>query len=258
MTLIRLIDPLIMPWVALRVLVRILVGRHKRNNIFTQVGWGRPDSFWLSLGFPKHLIRSWLIKTLHQSVVEATHEPKVSTFLLNKFGELFVDVGANHGYFSFLLYRNFKRLIAVEPHPENLDIIKAVKQVYNYPRVETLPIALNSHNGEVNLYIGSHSGGHSIFRYGRFIKTGEFIKVPAKTLTSIIVDNDVDVDLIKVDVEGAEWRVLEGTNSVMDRIQSWLIELHDVARKHDLEDFFEALGYNHRWINRNHFYAFRR
>ena len=253
------LNPLAIPWVALRVLVRVIMGKKKRNEVFTQIGWGRPDGFLLSLGLPKHLVRSWMVKLLHKSVVDATHEPEVSSFLLRKSaGKLFIDIGANHGYYSFLLHSNFERIIAIEPHPENLDILRVGKQVYGYPHVEVLPFAVDSSDGQVNLYIGCHSGGHSLFHYGRFIKTGKFIKVSAKTLASVLADIAGDVDLVKLDVEGAEWHVLEGAKPVMNRIQSWLIELHDLTKKRHLEEFTSKLGYKYHWVNNNHLYAFRR
>jgi len=35
----------------------------------------------------------------------------------------------------------------------------------------------------------------------------------------------------------------------MDKIKSWLIELHDLARRKELEDSMKSYGYNVRWID---------
>jgi len=64
-------------------------------------------------------------------------------------------------------------------------------------------------------------------------------------------------DLVKVDVEGAEWEVLNGAKNVMSKIRSWLIELHDTTRKNELKDLLKSSGYNVRWVDRNHIFAWR-
>jgi len=58
--------------------------------------------------------------------------------------------------------------------------------------------------------------------------------------------------LVKVDVEGAEWLVLEGAKGMMNRIRSWLIELHDPIRKREIERRMAQHGYQHIWIDDHH------
>jgi hypothetical protein len=44
---------------------------------------------------------------------------------------------------------------------------------------------------------------------------------------------------------------------VMNNIKSWLIELHDLTRRKELENSMKSYGYNVRWIDWNHIYAWR-
>lgn len=250
-------NPFHILYVLLRVLVRGFVGRNTRNRIFTQIGWGRIDGFMKSFNVPLHMIRSLLIKQIHRRVSNRPfqHEPYVSNYLKSKTGNVFIDIGANFGYYSFLLHENFQRIIAIEPHPQNVDVLQCVKQKYGYDRVEVLNIAVSNADGKTKLYIGAHSGGHSLRRNGRFIEKNNFIAVQAKTLASVI--GDKIVDLIKVDVEGAEWLVLEGAKRVLNQIDSWLIELHDLSRNKELERWFETRNYTCKWIDEKHIYAER-
>jgi hypothetical protein len=101
------------------------------------------------------------------------------------------------------------------------------------------------------LYFGSGIEDHSIFRKQQF--GGR--KVQTRKLSTIIKDEQVD--LIKVDVEGAEWSVLKGAEESLDRIKSWVIELHDVSRKKELEKWFKDRGYLFKWLDDIHIYAYR-
>ena len=65
------------------------------------------------------------------------------------------------------------------------------------------------------------------------------------------------VDLVKVDVEGAEELVLRGAEPIMQNIRSWVIELHDRSRKAELVSYMEKYGYESTWIDRNHAYFTR-
>jgi hypothetical protein len=83
----------------------------------------------------------------------------------------------------------------------------------------------------------------------------------ARSIQSITIDSLVrrygTLDLVKVDVEGAEWLVLTGSQNVTNRIHAWIVELHDRNRKKELRDWMTDYGYNHRWLDENHIFAWR-
>lgn len=251
-------NPFFIIYVLTRVLIRLFVGCNIRNDIFSRRGWHRIDGFLKSFNVPIYLIRSSLINQVHRNVSERPfqHEPKVSNYLRRKTGDVCIDISANFGYYSFLLYNNFKRIIAIEPHPLNIDILQGVKQKFDYDRVEILNIAISDTEGYLPLYTGAHSGRHSLLKTGRLIGEKEFTIVRAKTLTSII--GDTLIDLVKVDVEGVEWMVLKGAQSRLNQIKSWLIELHDLTRKNELKQWFETRNYTCNWVDEHHVYAVRK
>ena len=212
---------------------------------------------------PEPLITRIMARRVMELMVKPkAHEPKISEFMLSQRGSLFVDIGAWLGYFPFLLYNNFRRNLALEPDPRNFKVINEVKRIYNFHRVQALPLAVSNKTGSAKLYV-SHflpiHGESSLVksgvksRNGTHVKVlkGGFIQVETITLDNLFKHHP-SIDLIKVDVEGGEWKVLEGATKVMDKIGSWIIELHDLQRKKRLDDLMESYGYGTNWVDPRH------
>lgn len=84
------------------------------------------------------------------------------------------------------------------------------------------------------------------------MKFDEGRKLRAAPLSAIL-ELEEEVDLVKVDVEGAEWLVLEGAEAIMPRIRRWVIELHEPSRKAELEHRMRQHGYNkNSWLDSAH------
>jgi len=65
------------------------------------------------------------------------------------------------------------------------------------------------------------------------------------------------VDLVKIDVEGAEFLVLEGMrNSLQNRsVKRIMVELHNREDKTRLESIFVPCGYTVEWVDPDHLFA---
>ena len=85
---------------------------------------------------------------------------------------------------------------------------------------------------------------------------GKSVLVNTTTLTKLISKFPL-VDLVKVDVEGAEWEVLEGADQAVPKIKRWLVELHDIQRRGELEQWFRKHDYTIRWIDDLHLFAWK-
>jgi FkbM family methyltransferase len=180
------------------------------------------------------------------------HEYRVSEYLLKTKGKLFIDLGANLGRYSILLAGNYEKVIAVEPDPNNMHFLKRNVEAAGVQNVEFMQVAVGNREGEVKLYMAPHIGGHNIY-----VDNGlGYTTVQMKMLASILAE--CRADLVKVDVEGAEWEVLEGALPVMDKIDSWVIELHNVERKKEMQILLEKFGYRCLWLDDKHVYASRR
>jgi len=125
-------------------------------------------------------------------------------------GDLFVDVGANVGYFSLLAASRGADVIAFEPNPDCCAQIESNAALNGYERIEARRLAVSDTRGEGVLFQGpaENSGGASL-KVGQ----GPSLRVSTDTL-----DAQLDAckpTLVKIDVEGAEVRVLRGAASML-------------------------------------------
>ncbi|MEB3312724.1 MAG: FkbM family methyltransferase, partial [Cyanobacteriota bacterium] len=120
----------------------------------------------------------------------------------------FVDVGAHIGSVISEVANSDStiRIVAVEAIPE-----KTVQLRRKFPFVELHDCAVGESTGEVPFFINLRQSGYSSLRRPLSVnelETSE-IRVPIKRLDEIVLSNNIDV--IKIDVEGAELGVLRGS-----------------------------------------------
>jgi FkbM family methyltransferase len=133
---------------------------------------------------------------------------------------IFLDIGANVGYYSIVmgnrLAKGEGRVLAFEPHPGMADLIERSLQLNHLePVVKVHRIAASDHDGEVELfYPNGHVGQGSSVRH--FEGLGQRLQARAHRLDSILPAN-LEVDLVKIDVEGAELAVLRGMKAIIQR-----------------------------------------
>jgi FkbM family methyltransferase len=210
---------------------------------------------------PESMLAAFLAREVQARVKRKGWESEVSSLLIRKRGCLFIDIGAAFGYYSFLLHDNFEEVLAVEPHRKNVEIIERIKERNHYEKIKVLQCAISDKNGTAKLYLSYRPldglGGHSLTRSGAYVSSPpKYIEVKTVTLDSLLA-RTIDADLVKVDVEGAEWMVLNGAKEVMNRIRSWLIELHDPTRKKELEKLMTSFSYRVKWVDDIHIYAWK-
>lgn len=148
-------------------------------------------------------------------------------FLLARPPSTIVDAGANVGmsavYFS-LRYPAAK-IIAIEPEPTNFDVLS--KNAKLFPNIIPIHAALWSHEGAVAVQDGGD--GHWGMRVGGTAASDSTIR--AITLQALLEEQRLDyVDLLKVDVEGAECEIFGDPSSWIGRVGIICAEMHDRFR----------------------------
>ena len=96
-----------------------------------------------------------------------------------------------------------------------------------YTSVEVCEVALAERDGEDTLFLGPKSGWHTLIEDPTLVV--DTITVPLRTLDSLLAERAIDhVDVMKVDVEGAEDRVFAGATSTMagTNPMTLLLDLH--------------------------------
>jgi FkbM family methyltransferase len=147
-------------------------------------------------------------------------------------GMVFLDVGANVGYFTLLAASRVGktgRVHAVEPSPYAHGRLSESVRANGLSQVSVHPIGLSAEPGTLNLYLPPEADGfHSPTMSGDF--GGPVVQVPVRRLDDALGEWEVEaVDLMKLDVEGHEPRVLEGALGALSsgRIRAVVCEFND-------------------------------
>jgi FkbM family methyltransferase len=168
--------------------------------------------------------------------------------------DVFVDIGANLGYYSCLALKHGIHTIAFEPQQQNLACL------YNNFRIngwqdnfEIFPMALSNKPGILTLY-GASGPSASLVKgwagYGAENQKSVSVGCLDVFLNGRFIDKNI---LIKIDVEGAEYSVLQGALATIGRQVKpvWLLEVcfdefHPSGINPDylaIFDLFESYGY---------------
>ena len=174
-------------------------------------------------------------------------------------GQTFVDVGANEGWFSMLAAKSVGvsgRVLACEPQERLWPVITKNIFLNSFANVQLLPFAVSEQPGEavINLYPSVNTGSSNISTTKRRWETQQRIKLLPLTdlLTSL---QGRDVDLMKVDVEGFEHKVLLSAGKHLgSTIKRLVVELHPAqlealgSSEADVTRLLESRGYAKRVV----------
>ena len=138
---------------------------------------------------------------------------------LFRMGMTVVDIGANTGYYTILAAMGVGphgKVIAFEPYPPNADLLRRNVALNNLGNVRVEACAVASRTGPAALYLCSiNEGDHRVYDGDDdgFYNAGrarERIPVAAVALDDYVERLGLDVDLMKVDIQGAEHSALMG------------------------------------------------
>lgn len=184
--------------------------------------------------------------------VFGTWEPTLSTLLRTHLrpGDVFVDIGANVGYFTMLAAHAVGasgHVIAVEPVPATVRKLRKNLAANGAGNVTVLPYAASDAAGHVQIFSGPPTNvgksGTSPVAGGRAV--GPVRQVVAAD--AVPVHLRASLRAIKVDVEGDELRVLRGLQPLLERLPAGAWVVAEVApdrlqqRGHSGSEVFELM-----------------
>lgn len=181
-------------------------------------------------------------------------EDWIEPYIINSVrpGSVFVDAGANVGYYSILVARVVGptgRVYAYEPNPRLHDLLK--KNFFiNGLTGEAFTNALGSERREATLWVRTFDSG------GGYLSNDPNCDATASGHTGVRVDvavlddilaKDTEIDSMKIDVEGYEPEVVAGAKNVIKRSHQlkMFIELNPqgwLGQGHDPNGFLEGLA----------------
>lgn len=161
-----------------------------------------------------------------------------------------IDIGANIGTFSFYMYDHADRIYALEPAKENFDCLIETIRENNLDKITPLQMAISNQSFVQNMErIGEAGGGG-----WRLSESGDY-PVDARTLKDFMDSQNIEyADLIKMDVEGWEGRIINTPFFPKDRIGTIIGEYHHGIAE-DLQGLLEYMGFKYMTIKNNHFIA---
>ncbi|MGI0084715.1 MAG: FkbM family methyltransferase [Nitrososphaerales archaeon] len=165
----------------------------------------------------------------HYDVAGGTYEAVVTKWLTEnlKPGDTFFDIGANIGYYAVLAARLIGPegiVIAVEADPNVAQILTKNFEANHLSNARVISGAVTDFSGTVRLGCAPASGWTGFY----YRTADKWVEVPAFTVDSLVRSLRLThVDVIKIDVEGAEGRVLDGMTDTFRRLEpKLLIEVH--------------------------------
>lgn len=149
-------------------------------------------------------------------VLRKRYEPETTRVIARELSEgmVFVDIGAHIGYFSRLAAKKVGgsgRVIAFEADRENAALLE--KNTAHLPQMTRINEAIADTEGTATFYhVRNSTGCHSLVPN----ENSESYEVPVTSLDEYLAKNSVaKVDMIKMDIEGGEWKALQGMEKTL-------------------------------------------
>ena len=170
-----------------------------------------------------------------------------------KEGMTVIDIGANLGYFTVIAASRVGssgKVFSYEPNPHNFGLLERNIAANRFRNVTAIPIALSNCTGTRELFFGDNQTTHS---FSDKRGTGRSESVVTDTLdNSLKAFGYSRIDIIKMDIEGAEPLALEGMGETIARNPALIIifEFHPNAIKRlgysplKFLETFERLGFS--------------
>ena len=133
-------------------------------------------------------------------------------------GQCVIDIGANIGLYTVMASQRVGpagRVIAIEPDPVNISFLRGTLELNEMSNVTAVQAALSNETGSGLLFLDNlNKGRHCVFD-----PSGKrpSVKVELCRLDDLLDRLSVKtVDLIKMDVEGAEFLVVQGMTRMLE------------------------------------------
>src|SRR5215469_17091407 len=160
------------------------------------------------------------------------HPPQVHPAVLGflRPGSVVIDVGANLGEWTVPFARKAGRagrVLAIEPAPRAAAALEATLAANALYQTELVRCAVGDHDGVSEFAVPIVTSARSDSGRARIgpARTGhEALQVPLRSLDSLAAEHDLAaLDLIKIDTEGQERRVLDGAPDILSRHRPILV-----------------------------------
>lgn len=213
------------------------------------------------------------------SIYSASDLHTFNTFVNQKFKssknvEVIFDIGSCHCLESVEFAKKYKnsKVFAFEANPESYQV--CLNNSKNYPSIEVINQAINDYDGFCKFYPmdktrtittweDGNQGASSLYKangaYDHIEKYVQYeIEVPCTRIDSFCDKNNIDhIDIVWMDLQGAELKALQSMGSILDTIQIIHTELEvnpmyeGQCLFSDVNQFLTQNGFDLEWGNTN-------
>ena len=163
----------------------------------------------------------------YQSTLEELFNQKIYSFKTINETPLIIDCGANIGL-SILFFKELykdSKIIAFEADPKVFKCLCDNLSSFGFKDVELINKALWDTETDLTFYSEGADGGRVD---EKTFGNGEMIKVKTTCLSSYM---NQKIDFLKIDIEGAEYRVLKESEPYLESVENIFVEYHSFVDK---------------------------
>jgi FkbM family methyltransferase len=255
-------------YLGLRILLRVALGRRRRDRIFIERGFdfntflyrvfkvlGIGNSMLLRIHVPKYDYKFYCrINNREDLVFMTNHEEDIIEHFTPKEGDIVVDIGAHMGRYTIISSKRVGangKVVAIEADPSNFEMLNSNIKLNQLTNVTTLNYAVYSKETKIKLYLPEVESGYTIYNTimsNRARTEDKFVEVNANTLDHLLQLKGIrqeEVNWIKIDVEGAEFEVLKGASNVLSKSKdiALLIEVHGLDNHRPILEFVSSYNF---------------
>ncbi len=250
-------------YMVLRLSIRITLGKKTRDRVFAKkalafnyefdaiplfymfkflysiIKFLRLDNYVsLKISVPKYGYKAYCPINKNDLINMTIREDEIIELFTPKEGDVVVDIGAHMGRYTIIGSKRVGtngKVVAIEANPSNFEMLNRNIKLNQLTNIISLNNAVYSKETKIKLYLPGEELGHTTYNTvmsDRAKNEDKFVEVSANTLDYLLqLKGIMDVNWIKIDVEGAEFEVLKGATNVISKSKdiALLIEIHNLS-----------------------------
>ena len=194
----------------------------------------------------KHLIQKWFNLFGYSVSKIETQERIQESFLAQQrlishktLSPIIFDVGAFHGEVSRIYAKLFPKaeIFSFEPFSDSYSIL--AKEFENISQFHVFPFGFSNEQAEVPLHVNAYAQtnsllptdekGHAVWG-DNLLTTLDTCTISVQTIDSFVEAQKIkSIDILKLDVQGAEFKVLEGAQTMLRQKRIFLIYMEIIT-----------------------------
>jgi FkbM family methyltransferase len=254
----------LLSYLALRLSLRIALGRKRRDRVFSEKGLAFNYEFdvivsfymvkslysiikflklanpcLIKLNVPKYGYKAYCPINRNEFINMTIREDEIIEHFTPKRGDIVVDIGAHIGHYTIIASKRVGangKVVAIEASPSNFEILNRNIKLNQLANIINLNHVVYSKETKLKLYLPGEESGHTIYNTvisDRARNEDKFVEVNANTLDYLLQSEGIkqeQINWIKIDVEGAEFEVLKGSTNILSNSKdiALLIEIHNL------------------------------